>query len=92
MKLGTINKQPAERFSYTVSYVEALTVGDNVELATASVTPVGLTVENVTVFDPRVKLWVSGGTNGVSYKVTLTVTTADGRVFQDELTFKIKEL
>ena len=92
MKLGTINKQPAEKFSYTVSYAEALTAGDNVQLATASVSPVGLTVDNVGVYDPRVKLWVSGGTNGVSYKVTLTVTTADGRVFQDELTFKIKEL
>lgn len=92
MKLATINKQPMERFSYTVSYEEALTIGDNVESATATVSPTGLTVDNVGVYDPRVKLWVSGGTAGTSYKVTLTVNTADGRTFQDELIFKIKEL
>ena len=92
MKLATITKQPAERFSYTVSYEDALTTGDNVESATAEVSPSGLVLENVGVYDPRVKLWVSGGTNGTSYKVTLTVGTADGRVFQDELVFRIKEL
>ena len=92
MKLATINKQPVERFSYTVSYEEALTIGDNVESATATVSPTGLTVDNVGVYDPRVKLWVSGGTAGTSYKVSLTVNTADGRTFQDELIFRIKEL
>lgn len=92
MKLATITKQPAERFSYTISYVEALTTGDNVQTASAVVTPAGLVIDNVGVYDPRVKLWVSGGTAGVSYKVTVTVNTADGRIFQDELTFKIKEL
>lgn len=92
MKLATISKQPAERFSYTVTYEDALTIGDNIETASAVVSPDGLTVENIGVYDPRVKLWVSGGTNGTSYKVSLTVTTADGRVFQDELIFKIKEL
>lgn len=92
MKLATITKQPAERFSYTVSYVEALTDGDNLETATASVSPAGLQVDNLGVYDPRVKIWVSGGTNGAIYKVTLTVNTADGRTFQDELVFKIKEL
>jgi hypothetical protein len=92
MKLATIAKQPAERFSYTVSYVEALTIGDNLATATAEVSPAGLVVDNVGVYDPRVKLWVSGGTSGTSYKVTLTVNTADGRTFQDELIFRIKEL
>ncbi len=92
MKLGTATQQPTERLSYTIDYSEALTEGDNVETATAAVTPSGLTVENVGVYDPRVKFWVTGGTTGASYKVTLTVNTADGRVFQDEVTFKIKEI
>ena len=92
MKLATINKQPAERFSYTVSYEDALTVGDNVQSATAEVSPSGLVVDNVGVYDPRVKIWVSAGTAGTTYKVTLTVVTADVRTFQDELVFRIKEL
>ncbi len=92
MKLGTAQKQPTERFSYTVNYIDALTTGDNVQSATVSATPAGLTIDNVAVYDPRVKFWAEGGVDGQPYKVTLTVTTADGRVFQDEITFKIKEL
>jgi len=92
MKLGTVSKQPAERFSYTVTYADALTVGDNVVSAAIAVTPAGLTVDNAEVYDPRVKFWASGGANNVSYKITLTVSTADGRVFQDEVTLKVKEV
>lgn len=92
MKLGKVAQQPAERQSYTVDYSEALTVGDNIESATATSSPEGLVVENVTVTAQRVRFWVSGGDSGVSYKVTVTASTADGRTFQDELTFKIKEI
>lgn len=91
-KLGTAVQQPTERLSYTIDYSEYLTDGDNVDTATAVVTPAGLTVDSVSVFAPRVKFWVSGGTAGVKYKVELTVNTADGRIIQDEVIFKIKEI
>ena len=92
MKLGTVTKQPAERFSYTVNYVEALTEGDNIQSATVTVAPAGLSINNTGVYDPRVKFWVSGGTDGVAYKLTLTAVTADGRILQDELILKVKEI
>jgi len=92
MKLGSVNKQPAERFSYTITYEDALTPGDNIQTATATVFPAGLTIENVGVYDPRVKFWASGGTDGVAYKVTVTANTADGRTFQDEVVLKVKEI
>lgn len=92
MKLGTVQQQPAERFSYTIDYTDALTIGDNIQSASASVSPAGLTVDNVGVYDPRVKFWASGGTTGVAYKISVTATSADGRVFQDEVVLKIKEI
>lgn len=92
MKLGTVTQQPAERLSYTIDYSQFLTDGDNVQIATATVSPVGLTVDAVSVLDPRVRFFVEGGTTGERYKVTLNVTTADGRQLQDELIFKIKEI
>lgn len=92
MKLGTVTKQPAERFSYTIDYSEALTQDDNITTVSASVAPVGLLVDNVGAYDPVVRFWAAGGESGVTYKVTVTVTTDDGRVFQDEVTFKIKEV
>ena len=92
MKLATITKQPIEKFSYTINYAEAITDGDNVESVTVTSSPDGLTISNVGVYDPRVKFWVADGTNGVAYKVTITTYTADGRIFQDEVIFKIKEV
>lgn len=92
MRLGTATQQPTERQSYTVDYSQALTEGDNIETAFAVVNPAGLTVDNVLVMDPKVRFWVNGGTSGTVYKVTLTVNTADGRVLQDEIIFKIKEV
>lgn len=92
MKLGKVTQQPAERQSYTVDYSEVLTVGDRIESATATSSPDGLVVENVTATDIGVRFWVSGGSSGVSYKVTVTANTKEGRTFQDELTFKIKEV
>lgn len=92
MKLGTVTQQPAERLSYTIDYSQFLTDGDNVQTATATVSPDGLTVDAVSVLDPRVRFFVDGGTTGVRYKVTINVSTADGRQLQDELIFKIKEI
>lgn len=92
MKLGTVTQQPTERLSYTIDYSDVLTDGDNVDTATAVVSPPGLTVENVSPLDPRVKFWVTGGVSGTAYKVTVTMNSADGRIFQDEVTFKIKEI
>jgi hypothetical protein len=92
MKLGTVSKQPAERFSYTIDYATALTTGDNVQSVVVAADPAGLTIDNVAAIDPKIKFWAQGGTAGIKYKVTATVTTADGRIFQDEIFFKIKEI
>lgn len=61
-----------------------------------------LNVDEVTIInsdpdDPmsdawRVKVWLSGGTNGVTYKLTVTITTTAGRVKEVDFRMKIKEL
>lgn len=91
MNVGTITQQPSERLSYTVNYEDALLEGDQLQGATATVSPAGLTVDNIGVYTPRLKVWLEGGTSGRTYKVELNVTTVQGRRFQDELTVKIKE-
>ena len=92
MKLGTVTQQPSERLSYTIDYKDFLTDGDNVSTATPSVSPSGLVIDEVSVLDPRVRFYVSSGTAGVKYKMQMDVTTADGRILQDEIIFKIKEV
>ncbi len=92
MMLGTFRKQPVEVIDYDIDYSEWLTTGDNVDSAVVTVAPTGLTVQSVFVNDPRLKIWVSGGTNGTSYKLTVTTTTADGRIKQDEFKVNVKDI
>lgn len=92
MRLGQFIKQPGETESYTVTYEDDLTAGDNLEsVALVSVVPVGLVVDQIFVFDPRVRFFASGGTDGVVYKVTIRATTADSRILEDEIIIKVKE-
>ena len=92
MNLGNFNKQPVEVKDYDIDYSEWLTEGDNVHSATVVVSPIGLSVDSVFINDPRVKVWLSGGTDGTQYKLTVTMTTADGRVKQDEFKLKCKDV
>ena len=91
MNFGTYFKQPSEVLDYDLDYREWLTSGDNVQSAQVVVTPTGLTVDSTFINDPRVKIWLSGGASGSTYKVTVTMTTADGRVREDEFKLKVKE-
>lgn len=92
MKLGAYTQQPGERDSYTIDYALDMAAGDAIVSATAQVEPEGLTVDPIFVLDPLVKFWVTDGENGLSYKITITATTRDGRILQDEVVFKIKEI
>jgi hypothetical protein len=94
-------KQPVERVDYDIDYSEWLTTNDNVESVVVTVFPDELAMTPVpdsrlhiltaVVIDPIVKLWIEGGRNGVTYKVTLTMTSADGRIKQDEFKLKVKD-
>jgi len=93
--LGNFTKQPAEVETYSIIYEDDLTANDNLTGATTVIAPAGL-VEDFTTFidtpgDRRVRVKLSGGTAGVRYKVTVTPTTADGRVLQDEFYVRVKD-
>lgn len=92
MIIGIFQKQPAERLDYDLDYVEWHVDGDTVVSATVAVAPAGLTIESHFVNDPFVKVWVSGGTHGATYKVTVTATTSGGRIKQDEFKIKVKDI
>ena len=96
--IATYTQQPADRLDYDVYYASApdgtpdfIDTGDSLASVVTSVTPTGLTVTSL-LTDNRVKLWVSDGVDGVTYKVTITATTTLGRVKQDELRFKLREV
>ena len=91
--LTTYTKQPAEVLDYDVDFSSWIPAGDAIISATATVSPSGLTVGAPIIFaaENYVKVWVSSGTSGNTYKVEITATTDDGRVNQVELKFVVKE-
>ncbi|MEA3639909.1 MAG: hypothetical protein VBE63_08195 [Lamprobacter sp.] len=93
MRLGAANQQPGERLSYTVWYNDALTVSDNALESSVTVEPAGeLVISEVQTLADRARFWVSGGVSGTQYKVTISTSTEEGRVFEDELIFRIQEI
>lgn len=89
--LGTFTKQPAEKESYSIDYADDLVDQDAIASVEVTVTPIGLTIASSLVVGTRVKVLLSGGTDGVKYKITATATTDDGRILQDEFILKIKD-
>lgn len=102
MIIGKFIKQPSETMDYDIDFSEFLTLDDTlVGVGNPSVPsplnvvvePVGLTLGPTVIINSgkTVKQWLSGGTNGVNYKITLTLTSAAGRVKQVEFKVRVKE-
>lgn len=86
-------KQPADVIDIDVDYSSYLPSTDTIASATATV-DTGLTLGS-TVIDTStdtVKQWVSGGTTANRYKVSVTMTSTEGRVKQVDFYVKVKEL
>lgn len=90
--LGKYIKQPAEKESYSIDYADDLVGADAIASAVTTVDPVGLTLVSSLVVGTRVKVLVEGGgAVGTKHKVTVTATTDDGRILQDEFIVTIKD-
>jgi hypothetical protein len=97
--LGKFIKQPAEREAYAIEYEDDLASGDTILISPvitvaqigSAADPTPLLLDATDTTDTRATMWLSGGTNGVSYKVTVTTTTNSGRILQDEFILKIKD-
>lgn len=92
MQLGAIIQQPAEVLDYDLDFTNWIgATGDVVISTEVTSTPAGLEIVALVGSPTRVKLWISGGTDGQVYSVEITSTTQGGRVKQDELAVHIRE-
>lgn len=90
MKLGKFIKEPADVLDYDVDFSEWIPSSDSIATATPTA-DTGITLGLTTITGNTVKQWVSGGTDGATYKITLTVTTTGGRTKQVEFHIKVKD-
>lgn len=94
--LGRFEKQPAEIKDYIFSAIAFLlaktdTLASPVPyelIAEAGITIVSHALENGNV----IRLFVSGGVDGMTYKITCTITTVGGRREQGEIEITVTEV
>lgn len=91
--MNLFQKQPGDQLDYDLDFGDWLTASDTITgaVATSSV-PAELTVLSVAVASPMVKVWVLGGVSGATYKVTTTITTAEGRIKELEFKIRVRDL
>ncbi|PUE08990.1 hypothetical protein B9Z51_08635 [Limnohabitans sp. T6-5] len=95
--LAKFEKQPADVQDYNIDYNEWLAGLEDTAPGPATptnmrvVAEAGITVDRYTLVQGVATVWLSGGTDGQSYKVTVTVTTVGGRTKQAEIKVKVKE-
>lgn len=90
MAITKIPKQPTEVLDYDFDYSAWLVITDEISAATITV-PSGITLDSYSFTDTVVKIWLSGGTDGETYKITCLVTTSAGRKKEKELRIKVKD-
>lgn len=93
--LAKYTKQPADVQDYDIDFQTEFLAGltDTAPGPTgvSVIVEPGINLDTFSLLAGRVKVWLSGGTDGTSYKVTVTVTTTAGRVKQVEIIVKVKE-
>lgn len=94
--LGKFNKQPAEVLDYEFDFSEWLadradTIVSQTVVSAPLTTGAAMPVSNIVQNSGVVRFFLSGGTDGVKYKVTCTITTTGGRTKQSEITITVKD-
>ena len=89
--LGTFTQQPADRLDYDVYYGSFFPTGDSVA-SQVTTCDTGVTATgSINAAADTVKVFVTGGTSGTRYKVTVTATSVAGRIKQSEFYIQVKE-
>lgn len=91
--LGRFTKQPGETIDYPVDFTDWMAgrTGDSIASYTVAVAA-GITIATYVRVGNLITVVLSGGTDGVSYKTTVKITTAAGLVKEAEFIVKIKEV
>ncbi|MRN43467.1 MULTISPECIES: hypothetical protein [unclassified Brucella] len=91
MSLALLMKTPGDVLDYDVSFDEWLTGDDRINEWNATVNDSTAIIDRGDYTDRNVRLWVSGGKNGETAQISLTVTTAQGRTKVICFKLRIKE-
>lgn len=80
MSLATLIKAPGDVLDYDVSFIDWLMDDDRITDWDAAISGSTAQIDRGDYTDKSVRLWVSGGHDGDTAHVDLTVTTFAGRI------------
>jgi len=95
---NAFEKQPGEKYPISVDYLDRMDTGETVSSCAASAykitwamgrisssTAATAILSSVTHDDGAVQTTVSAGVDGESYKVSISATTSDGKVLEEDI-------
>lgn len=92
--LGMIQKQPADQLDYDIDYSRWLPDGDTITTVTTTVEPGEedhLEVVSASISGTTVKVWLAGGQDGWTYKVTVVIATTGGRIKEADFKVRVRD-
>lgn len=91
--LGTIIKQPADQLDYDIDYSRWLPDDDTITTvsATIDIEESELEVVSTSVSESTVKVWLAGGRDGSTYKVTVVIATTGGRIKEADFKVRVRD-
>jgi predicted transcriptional regulator len=90
--LGRFTKQPDEVLDYDVSYDDWFDGRTDTPSSFTVVAETGITIDSSARTGNVIRVVLSGGTNGESYKITTLLTTSDAIVKEADFVVKIKAI
>ena len=92
MPIDVFDKQPLEVQDYDMLFGDYLTLmADTPQSHVVDPPPVGITLVNSAIVGQNIKVWLSGGTPGVKYKITGRMTTTGGRTKEHEILIRVRD-
>ncbi len=89
--LQKFTKRPGDKQDYDVLFVDWLAALSDTAASVSAEADPGITLLSAAVNEGVVKVWTMGGQDGASYKITITLTTAGGRIKQTEIVIRVKK-
>lgn len=90
--LANITKRSGDTLDYPIGFGKWLTDDDEITSAVAVVTPPGeLVIEKISIANPDVSVWASGGAEQSTYTILVTAATQGGRIKEVEFTIRIRD-
>lgn len=91
-ELPTLEKQPSESLLYDMDFVGRLDDGETITaVVSATGSPSGLTIGSASYSGTRAQFRISGGTAGVTYKITVVITTSASNTREGEGNLFVRE-